>query len=92
MGDKYNHHISPADATKMQLISTAKVTVEYLCSNGPYKIDTVQDWGETPVAEVFPELAAPTTQNYICSLLRSRRRPPALRAVRLVPAQIHNHF
>lgn len=37
-GDKYNHHISPGDATKMVLISTAKVTVENLCSDGPTKL------------------------------------------------------
>lgn len=38
MGDKHNHHISPGDATKMLLISTAKVTGENPCSDGPTKL------------------------------------------------------
>lgn len=90
MGDKYNHHISPGDATKMLLISTAKVTVRESVLWWTYKIDTVQDWEEIPIAEVLTELAAQTIHYYIFSLLR--RRPPTLRAVSLVPAKAHSHF
>lgn len=38
MSDKYNHHISPGDAAKTLLISTAKVTGEDVRSDGPAKL------------------------------------------------------